>query len=119
MQSVIQCETCDPSKSKMITDVESGEIICNQCGIVAVQDLEDTKKIQYKAEDSTTGTRNVNPTSLTIYDRGLATLIGNTNRDASGNVINSMMMTRLNKMSYHDKRSQNNNSARNLIRAFR
>jgi transcription initiation factor TFIIIB Brf1 subunit/transcription initiation factor TFIIB len=43
MQSVIQCETCDPSESKMITDVESGEIICNQCGIVVVQDLEDTK----------------------------------------------------------------------------
>ena len=27
MQSIIQWEICDPSKSKMITDVESGEII--------------------------------------------------------------------------------------------
>ena len=34
MQSILQCEICDPSESKMITDVESGEIICNQCGIV-------------------------------------------------------------------------------------
>ena len=119
MQSVIQCETCDPSESKMITDVESGEIICNQCGIVAVQDLEDTNKIWHKAEDNTSDTRNGNPTSLTFYDQGLATLIGNTNRDASGNVINSMMITRLNKMRYHDKRSQINKSARNLIRAFR
>src|SRR5829696_7833265 len=105
MQSVIQCQTCDPSESKMITDVESGEIICNQCGIVVVQDLEDTRKRT--------------PTSLTLYDQGLATLIGKTNRDASGNVINSMMMTRLNKMRFHDKRSQINKSARNLGRAFR
>jgi transcription initiation factor TFIIB len=119
MQSVIQCETCDPSESKMITDVESGEIICNQCGIVAVQVLEDTNKIWHKAEDNTSDTRNGNPTSLTFYDQGLATLIGNTNRDASGNVINSMMMTRLNKMRFHDKRSQINKSARNLGRAFR
>ncbi len=28
----------------MITDVESGEIICNHCGMVVAQDLEDTKK---------------------------------------------------------------------------
>jgi transcription initiation factor TFIIB len=103
----------------MITDVESGEIICNRCGIVVVQYLEDTKKMWYKAEDNTSDTRNGNPSSLTLYDQGLATKIGNTNRDASGNVINSMMMTRLNKMRFHDRRSQINKSARNLGRAFR
>ena len=119
MQSIIQCEICDPSESKMITDVESGEIICNQCGIVVVKDLEDTTKIWHKAEDEKIDTRNGNPTSLTLYDQGLATLIGNTNRDASGNVINSMMVTRLNKMRYQDKRSQINKYARNLGRAFR
>ena len=119
MQTVIQCQMCDPSESKMITDVESGEIICNRCGIVAVQDIEDVKKIWYKAEDNISDTRNGSPTSLTLYDQGLATTIGNTNRDASGNVINSMMMTRLNKMRFHDKRSQINKPARNLGRAFR
>jgi transcription initiation factor TFIIB len=119
MQSLIQCETCNPSESKLITDVESGEIICNRCGIVVERDLEDTQKLWYKAEDDSSDTKNGSPTSLTLYDQGLATKIGNTNRDASGNVINSMMMTRLNKMRYHDKRSQINKSARNLIRAFR
>jgi transcription initiation factor TFIIB len=119
MQSVIQCEICDPSESKMITDVESGEVICNRCGIVVVTDLEDTKKIWHKAEDNVNDTRNGNPSSLTLYDQGLTTQIGNTNRDASGNVINSMMMARLNKMRYQDKRSQINKSARNLGRAFR
>jgi transcription initiation factor TFIIB len=119
MQSVIQCKTCDPSESKIITDIESGEIICDSCGIVLVQGLEDTRKIWHRAEDSTNDTRNGTPTSLTLYDQGLATLIGNTNRDASGNIINSMMMTRLNKMRYHDKRSQINKSSRNLIGAFR
>ena len=34
MQSITQCQMYDPSESKMITDVESGETICNQCGIV-------------------------------------------------------------------------------------
>src|SRR5215211_7942448 len=119
MQSVIQCEMCDPSESKMITDVESGEIICNRCGIVVVRDLEDTKKIWHKAEDNVSDTRNGNTSSLTLYDQGLTTKIGNTNRDASGNVINSMMMARLNRMKNLDKRSQINKSARNLGRAFR
>ena len=67
MQSVIQCEICDPSESRMITDVESGEIICNQCGIVVVKNLEDTK-IWHKAEDggdrsNKIDTRNGNPSS--------------------------------------------------------
>ena len=119
MQSIIQCEICDPSESKMITDVESGEIICNRCGIVVVRDLEDTKKIWHKVEDNGSDTRNGNPSSLTLYDQGLTTKIGNTNRDASGNVINSMMMVRLNRMKNLDKRSQINKSARNLGRAFR
>jgi transcription initiation factor TFIIB len=119
MQTVIQCEMCDPSESKMITDVESGEIICNRCGIVVVRDLEDTKKIWHKVEDNGSDTRNGNPSSLTLYDQGLTTKIGNTNRDASGNVINSMMMVRLNRMKNLDKRSQINKSARNLGRAFR
>ena len=119
MQSIIQCEICDPSESKMITDVESGEIICNRCGIVVVKDLEDTKKTWHKVEDNESDTRNGNPSSLTLYDQGLTTKIGNTNRDASGNVINSMMMARLNRMKNLDKRSQINKSARNLSRAFR
>jgi transcription initiation factor TFIIIB Brf1 subunit/transcription initiation factor TFIIB len=88
--------------------------------IVVVQDLEDTKKIWHKAEDnSTNDTRNGNPSYLTLYDQGLATTIGNTNRDASGNVIDSMMVTRLNKTRFQDKGSQINKSARNLIGAFR
>jgi transcription initiation factor TFIIB len=103
----------------MITDVESGEIICNRCGIVVVQELEDTRKIWHKVEDNISDTRNGNPSSLTLYDQGLTTKIGDTNRDASGNVINSLMVTRLNKMRYQDKRSQINKSARNLIVAFR
>jgi transcription initiation factor TFIIB len=119
MQTTIQCKICDPSESNMITDVESGEIICNQCGIVVERGLEDTTKIWHKAEDDKIDTRNGNPSSLTLYDQGLTTLIGNTNRDASGNIINSMMVTRLNKMRYQDKRSQINTSARYLIRAFR
>ena len=123
MQSIIQCEICDPSESRMITDVESGEIICNRCGIVVVKNLEDTTKIWHRVEDDNNNnkidTRNGNPSSLTLYDQGLTTRIGNTNRDASGNVINSVMMTRLNKMRFQDKRSQINTSARNLGRAFR
>jgi transcription initiation factor TFIIIB Brf1 subunit/transcription initiation factor TFIIB len=58
MQTVIQCQMCDPSESKLITDVESGEIICNRCGIVVDQDLEDTKKVWYKTEDNLSDTRN-------------------------------------------------------------
>jgi len=119
MQTTIQCKICDPSESNMITDVESGEIICNQCGIVVEKDLEDTTKIWHKAEDDKIDTMNGNPSSLTLYDQGLTTLIGNTNRDANGNTINSMMVTRLHKMRYQDKRSQINTSARYLIRAFR
>ncbi|MGZ5471847.1 MAG: transcription initiation factor IIB, partial [Nitrososphaeraceae archaeon] len=119
MQSIIQCEISDPSESRLITDAESGEIICNSCGIVIVKNLEDTKKGWQRAEDNTNDTRNDNPSSLTLYDQGLATRIGSTNRDPSGNIINSLMMARLTRMKNLDKRSQINKSARNLGRAFR
>ncbi|HET7642798.1 MAG TPA: hypothetical protein VFK40_04770, partial [Nitrososphaeraceae archaeon] len=92
MQFVIQCEICDPSESKMITDIESGEIICNRCGMVIVRDVEDTRKSWYNLGNYSSDTRNGNPSSLTLYDQGLTTKIGNTNRDASGNIINSLMM---------------------------
>ena len=105
MQSILQCEIWDPSESRLITDAESGEIICNRCGIVIVKNLEDTKKIWQRAEDNTNDTRNGNPSSLTLYDQGLTTRIGNTNRDASGNIINSLMMARLTRMKNLDKRS--------------
>jgi transcription initiation factor TFIIIB Brf1 subunit/transcription initiation factor TFIIB len=57
MQSLIQCETCNPSESKLITDVESGEIICNRCGIVVERDLEDSQKLWYKAEADSSDTK--------------------------------------------------------------
>ena len=119
MQSIIQCEICDPSESKLITDAESGELICNRCGIVIGKNLEDTKKGWHRAEDNTNDTRNGNPSSLTLYDQGLTTRIGSTNRDASGNIINSLMMARLTRMKNLDKRSHINKSARNFGRAFR
>ena len=87
MQSIIQCEICDPTESRWITDAKSGEIICNRCDIVIVKNLKDTKQVWQKVEDNTHDTRNGNSSSLTLYDQGLTTRIGSTNRDASGKTL--------------------------------
>ena len=120
MQSSIICSLCS-SQDQMVTDPESGEIICSNCGHVISE-----KALETQAEWRAFTTDEVNnrsrtgmPTSLARHDKGLATIIGRANKDASGQVLDAAMRTTMERLRTWDFRTQAHTSTdRNLRQAF-
>jgi transcription initiation factor TFIIB len=96
--AVVACSICDRS-DKVITDTESGEVICGNCGVVMSYKVEDTSHLerhifsggQIEGVRARTGA----PVSLARHDMGLATMVGKDDRDASGAKIDPSIIQRL------------------------
>jgi transcription initiation factor TFIIB len=104
----------------MVTDPESGEIVCSKCGLVSSERTVDSRAEWRTFEsDGNDRTRVGSPTSLAIHDMGLATVIGKENKDSSGRQINASMNTSIQRLRTWDFRTQAHSSAhRSFIRAF-
>jgi len=105
----------------MITDQNSGELICTACGSVIIDNTETTRSgwTSSNIQESDFRDRTGAPTSLAKYDRGLSTVIGKINKDASGRQIDLAMKSRIGRWRTWDARSQTNDSSkRNLQSAF-
>jgi transcription initiation factor TFIIB len=117
----VKCSLCNTS-SNIITDQESQEMICNNCGsIINFKIL--YEKIQFNFPNK----ENINfndmayraPSVLSRHDMGLSTVIGKTNRDASGQQIDIEMRNRIGRLRILDIRSQLlKHKERNLFLAF-
>jgi transcription initiation factor TFIIB len=113
---------CSACKSKeVITDHESGEIICSDCGLVISDNIQDRdswwKSLGTRGSDPEVNS--VLPISLARHDEGLSTTIGRPNKDASGHVLNSDMRSRMERLRRWDFRIKMSNSHDgNLIDAF-
>jgi transcription initiation factor TFIIB len=120
MQTSIICSLCS-SQDQMVTDPDSGEIICSNCGQVTSE-----KALETQAEWRAFTTDEVNnrsrtgmPTSLARHDKGLATIIGRANKDASGQVLDAAMRTTMERLRTWDFRTQAYTPTdRNLRQAF-
>ena len=102
-----KCASC--GNEKIITDIESGEIICNKCGQVISDKLLDIGpewRTFARDESERRSTRIGLPQSLARHDMGLSTIIGRTDRDASGNRLDPAMRARMNRLATWDMRSQ-------------
>ncbi|MFL6458424.1 MAG: TFIIB-type zinc ribbon-containing protein [Nitrososphaeraceae archaeon] len=87
----ILCSICNRS-DKIVTDPESGEIICSSCGMVISDKVEDASHSERRifsggGQIGDTRARTGAPTSLARHDMGLATIIGGSDRDSSGQKI--------------------------------
>jgi len=105
----------------MITDQNSGELICTACGSVIIDNTETTRSgwTSSNIQELDFRDRTGAPTSLAKYDRGLSTVIGKINKDASGRQIDLAMKSRIGRWRTWDARSQTNDSSkRNLQSAF-
>ena len=117
------CSMCKRN-DKIVTDPESGEIICGNCGMVISDKVEDTghleRQIFREGQIDDTRARTGAPTSLARHDMGLATVIGRDNRDASGQKIDPSISSAMQRLRMWDFRVQQNNtpSDRNLRTAF-
>src|ERR687887_94196 len=111
----------------LITDPESGEDICKKCGMIVSDKIQDiinrpeclsTFDPVVKLTDKhyqRTGA----PTSLARYDMGLSTVIGRTDRDASGKKIDAAMHATMQRLRTWDSRVRvDSSSDRSRIQAF-
>ncbi|HYO06813.1 MAG TPA: TFIIB-type zinc ribbon-containing protein [Phototrophicaceae bacterium] len=114
------CPLCN-KQTNIITDLVSGETVCTNCGSVITDKAQETRAEwnAFDTGDANLKSRTGAPTSLSKYDRGLSTVIGKINRDASGQQFDAMMRNRIDRWRTWDTRSQTHDSTkRNLQAAF-
>ena len=105
--------TCSSCRSTaVIFDDLTGEVVCTQCGIV-ISERQMTLEKPFKSNDKTGM-----PFSLAYPDKGLSTVITNSNTDAAGTLLNHDQITNVNKIRYYNKLSDSKNHTRNLKNAF-
>ena len=114
------CPQSGSSHGPLITDSIRGEILCASCGSVLADKVEDSGPEQrsFTMDDYTQNSRTGLASTLSIHDKGLSTVIGNADKDASGNSISSYMKYAFNRLRTWDSRSKSNSSDRNLRSAF-
>jgi transcription initiation factor TFIIB len=117
----ITCATCRKDQ-RVITDPDSGEIICSNCGMVITEKVLDDIHQEWRAfspEESESKARTGAPTSLSRHDRGLATIIGRSDKDAAGQKLDTDMRSTFERLRTWDLRMNLYSSTdRNLWQAF-
>jgi len=119
MQTAIMCNMCKSDQT--VTDLESGEIICRKCGLV-LSDKTQESRAEWRAfttEEANDRSRTGIPSSLARHDMGLSTVIGKTDKDASGRTLDAVMRSTMGRLRAWDFRSQAHSPTdRNLRQAF-
>ena len=113
------CGRC--GKHGMLTDNVTGERFCGKCGFVISETLQDAgpEWRSFSKEGGADPTRTGAPTSLTMHDRGLSTVIGAVNKDATGKPLSANMKSSIERLRTWDSRSQAHTSSdRNLRQAL-
>jgi hypothetical protein len=94
------CSICK-SSDKIITDLESGEIICSSCGTVIsdkIQDMGRSDRRVFSSGEANDRIRTGSPASLARHDMGLATIIGKDDRDAIGHPLDAATRARMQRL---------------------
>ncbi len=112
------CIRC--GKSSLLTDGVTGEQFCSKCGFVISEKVDESgpERRSFSTQGVDTA-RTGAPTSLTMHDRGLSTVINPANKDATGRPLSSSMKSTITRLRTWDSRSQSNISEdRNLKQAL-
>jgi transcription initiation factor TFIIB len=120
MQSLIVCCKCD--SGRQITDLESGEIICGNCGRVSLDKAMESRAEwrTFDSENNGSSRQRVgSPSSLAFHDMGLSTIIGKVNKDSTGHNLDASMNYRMQRLRTWDARTRVHAPGnRGLMRAF-
>jgi transcription initiation factor TFIIB len=118
---IIICTICKRS-DRVVTDPDSGEIICSNCAVVISdksQDINRPERQSFSAEEANYRSRTGSPTSLAKHDMGLSTIIGRTDKDASGHQLDAVIRSKMVRLRIRDVRTQSRASTdRNFKQAF-
>jgi transcription initiation factor TFIIB len=119
MQTAILCNICKSGQT--VTDPESGEVICMNCGIVISDKVLESRPEwrAFTSEEAGDRSRTGIPRSLARHDMGLSTVIGKADKDASGRTIDGLMRSTMGRLRQWDFRTQAHSPTdRNLRQAF-
>jgi transcription initiation factor TFIIB len=100
-----RCPQC--GKRTLVEDTNTGELSCSNCGFVVTERSIDQgpEWRSFGDEKGEDRARAGAPTSITYRDMGLSTMIGRSNRDASGRAFDSPMRNSIDRLRKWDNRS--------------
>lgn len=113
------CQRC--GQGNLITDNESGETFCAKCGFVVTEKIQEAgpEWRSFTQDERGDRARAGAPTSLSMHDMGLATIINPANKDASGRPLAASMKSTIERLRTWDNRSQVHEPVdRNFRQAF-
>lgn len=111
---LLQCNdinTCNDSI--LVTDFDTGEIICQRCAKVLQERMPYMRKESVFLEKESSHGDN---TSIAIHDRGLSTVIGKSNTDFIGRKLDWQTRQTMNRMRLWDSRSKIRHSSEKNLR---
>lgn len=100
MTSIDYCTICPECNSRLIHDQSKGEYICERCGCVVMDQINDYGPESHSNdfEEKNKSTRASGHTSYSLHDYGLRTEIGFSSKDYSGKNIDSAIAEQMNTM---------------------
>jgi transcription initiation factor TFIIB len=113
------CPEC--GNTNLISDEARGEIVCSVCGLVLGQRIIDSgpEWRAFSSEEASKKVRVGAPTTLTLHDKGLSTMIGWKNKDAFGKSISPKMKAEVYRLrKWHVRTRTNKSIDRNLAYAM-
>ena len=99
-----RCPQC--GKRNLVEDSSTGELSCSNCGFVVTEKSIDMgPEWRSFGDDAQSKSRTGSPISITRRDMGLATVVGRSNRDASGRALASPMRSTIDRIRRWDVRA--------------
>ncbi|NQV39360.1 MAG: transcription factor TFIIB [Nitrosopumilus sp.] len=107
-------------KDSMITDLDTGEIACSNCGAVSLEETIDTAAefSGFSAEDYQNNSRVGMKTSLKMADRGLSTIMEPQDKDSSGKRLSIENRRMFYRLRMWDRNSRSSISVKSFQKAF-
>jgi len=101
-----KCPRC--GTGTLVTDANTSENFCGKCGFVVTDKVAESgpEWRSFSKEEHDGKSRAGVPTSLAMHDMGLATIIGPTNKDATGKPLSASMKSTIERLRTWDSRSQ-------------
>lgn len=109
---------CACNTPVFVTDDDAGEIVCSKCGVVIEQNLADVgQEVIYTFEEYVTKRRTGSSSSLTMFDRGLSTVMGKHTGSAEREIPdkNKQLFTRLRVLDSRSRGKQEVALAKSLV----
>lgn len=107
-------------KDSMITDVDTGEVACSNCGAVSLEEIIDSAAefSGFSSEDYQKNSRVGMKTSLKMADRGLSTIMESQDKDSSGKRLSNENRRMFYRLRMWDRNSRSAISVKSYQKAF-